>query len=86
MTASRRVIWSALVALALVVLASGWFVSNFDREPVESRGPPQPAALRNPWLAAEMLLERFGYRVRTSQEASALDRLPPGGTVLMSRR
>jgi hypothetical protein len=84
MSASRRVVWGTVLALALVVLGSAWFVSNYDREPFEVRGRPQPAALRNPWLPAQMLLERFGYRVQTSQEASALDRLPPGGTVIMS--
>jgi hypothetical protein len=81
---SRRAIWSAVIALALVVLASAWFLTNYDREPVDVRGRPEPAALRNPWLATQMLLERFGYRVRTSQEASALDQLPPGGVVVMS--
>jgi hypothetical protein len=71
-------------AFALMVLATVWFLSNYDREVFETRGRPQPPALRNPWLATQMLLERFGYRVQTSQEASALDRLPPGGTVIMS--
>jgi hypothetical protein len=84
LTAPRRAVWAGVGALALVVLATAWFLANFDREFYESRGRPQPPAVRNAWLATQMLLERFGYRVETSQEASALDRLPPGGTVILS--
>src|SRR4030095_10189073 len=50
----------------------------------ETRGRPKPPALRNSWLATEMLLKRFGYSVTTSQEADPLERLPKGGTVIMS--
>ena len=86
MNVSRRAIWGTVAAFALVVLSSAWFVSTHDREFVEIRGRPQPPALRNSWLATEMLLARFGYRATTSQEAGALDldRLPKGGTVIMS--
>jgi len=73
-----------VAAFAFVVLASAWFISSHDREIYETRGRLQPPALRNSWLATEMLLTRFGYRVTTSQEAGALDRLPKGATVIMS--
>ena len=75
MKVSRRAVWGTVAAFALVVLLSAWFLSTHDREFFETRGRPQPAALRNSWLAAEMLLTRFGYRVTTSQEAGALDTL-----------
>jgi hypothetical protein len=84
MNVSRRAVWGTVIAFALLVLASAWFVSTHDREYYETRGRPKPAALRNSWLATEMLLKRFGYSVTTSQEAGALDRLPKGGTVIMS--
>ena len=68
MTGPRRAVWSTVGAFALVVLATAWFLSSFDREPFQTRGSPQPPALRNPWLATQMLLERFGYRVQTSRK------------------
>jgi hypothetical protein len=84
MNLPRRAIWATVGGFALVVLSAAWFVSTHDRELVETRGRPQPPAVRNPWLAAQMLLTRFGYRATTSQEAGALDRLPKGGAVIMS--
>jgi len=66
------------------VLSVAWFLSSFDRETFETRGQPQPPALRNSWLAAEMLLARFGYHATTSQEAGALERLPRNGTAILS--
>ena len=84
MNVSRRAVWSIVAAFALLVLLMAWFLSTHDREYFETRGRPKPAALRNPWLATEMLLKRFGYSVTTSQEAGALDKLPKGGTVVMS--
>jgi hypothetical protein len=84
MKASRRAVWGTVAAFSLAVLSIAWFVSNNDREWVETRGRPRPPALRNSWLATEMLLARFGYRAATSQEAAALDRLPGGGTVILS--
>jgi hypothetical protein len=84
MKVSRRAVWTAVTAFALVVLSVAWFLSSFDRETFQTRGQPQPPALRNSWLATERLLTRFGYRATTSQEASALDRLPKGGTAIIS--
>jgi hypothetical protein len=84
MNVSRRAVWVTVAGFALLVLATAWFLSTHDRQYYETRGRPQPAALRNSWLATEMLLKRFGYSVTTSQEAAALERLPKGGTVVMS--
>ena len=84
MKLARRPVWIAVTAAALAVLSVAWFLTSFDRETFETRGQPQPPALRNPWLATEMLLTRMGHRVTTSQEAAALDRLPKGGTAILS--
>jgi hypothetical protein len=84
MSGARRAIWATVTAFALLVIVGAWFVATHDREFYEERGRPQPAALRNPWLATQMLLERFGYRVATSREAGTLDELPKGGTVILS--
>ena len=84
MKIARRPVWIVVTAFALVVLSVAWFLTSFDRETFETRGQPQPPALRNSWLATEMLLTRFGYRATTSQEAGALERLPRGGTAIIS--
>lgn len=84
MNVSRPVIWSVVATIAAIVLMAAWFLATHDREFYDERGRPQPAALRNPWLAAEKLLARFGVRATTSQEAAALEQLPKRGTVIIS--
>ncbi|MCC6197346.1 MAG: hypothetical protein IT518_23070 [Burkholderiales bacterium] len=84
MSVSRPAIWSVVAAFAAIVLTVAWFLATHDREFYEARSRPQPAALRNPWLATEMLLARFGFGVTTSQEAAALGELPSRGTVILS--
>jgi len=84
MNVSRRAVWGTVTVFALMVLLTAWFLSTHDRQQFDTRGRPKPAALRNAWLATEMLLARFGYSVKTSPEAGALDHLPKGGTVILS--
>lgn len=85
MTVSRRVVWCGVGAIALATLCAVWFVTHYDRETIERRGTAQPEALRNPWLAIQRLLVGMGWRVETAQEAAALDTLPPGGVLVLSR-
>jgi len=82
---SRRIVWSMVAAVALVTLAAVWFIGHYERETFERRTAPQPEALRNPWLAAERLLDGMGWRVEIAQEAAALDALPRGGVLILSR-
>jgi hypothetical protein len=81
---SRRVIWSGVAAVSLAVIVGAWVLSHFDRETYEARTPPGREARRDPWLAAERLLARMGWQVDAAQEAATLDRLPPGGALLLS--
>lgn len=81
---TRRVVWIGVAVLALCVLGAVWFITSFERQWYETRGEAQPPALRDPWLPAEMLLRRLGYRVGVAQEAATLDHLAPGGTLIVS--
>jgi len=80
------VIWLGIAALSMSVLLGTWFISHFDRETYEARTEPEAAARRDPWLATERLLARMGWEVDAVQEAAALDRLPPGGALLLSNQ
>jgi hypothetical protein len=74
--------------LVLAGLAAAWFFSNFDYLPETRWEKPGKEALRNPYLAFERLLERLGRPVERVSDALALDRLAPGGVLLLdnSRR
>ena len=84
MRPARRAFWAVVGVTAACVLAWAWFITTYERESYEARTRPDKIALRNAWLPAEMLLQRFGYRVTTQQEAATLDHLPPGGTLILS--
>jgi hypothetical protein len=85
MSVSRRVVWSVVAGVALATLGAIWFLDHYDRETFERRTSPEPEARRNPWLAAERLLGAMGWRVEIAQEGAALDALPHGGVLILSR-
>jgi hypothetical protein len=66
MNVSRRAAWGTVTVFALVALATAWFLSTHDREYYETRGRPKPQAIRNSWLATEMLLSISCPRVAPS--------------------
>jgi len=80
----RVAFWFTFSAVALVVLVAVWFLSNFERQSYEVRGDFKQEAIRNPFLAAERLLEGLGYRVDTAQEAAYLEQLPANGVLILS--
>jgi len=84
MDMTGRIFWWSFGALSLAVLATVWVLLNFDSVAYETRSAPQPEARRNPYLVAEKLLRELGYRVDTVQEAAFLDRLPAGGTLILT--
>lgn len=81
---NRLRFWIGFGALVLCCLAGIWLLANFDEEPYESRGDPTREAIRNPYLAAEMLLRGLGYPIETVQEAAYLERLPAKGTLILT--
>ncbi|HMX23475.1 MAG TPA: DUF4350 domain-containing protein [Accumulibacter sp.] len=81
----RWLIWGIVALLALLTLASG-LATRLERESVPVHEPPQAAARRNPYLALERFTERMGGTLTRRSDASVLDRLPAGGTVLLDRQ
>lgn len=81
----QRLIWGIVAVLVLLTLAA-WLVTRLERESVPVHEPPQAAARRNPYLALERFTERMGGTLTRRSDASALDRLPAGGTVLLDRQ
>ena len=79
--------WVAPVAvLALIVLGATWFLTKFERVPVKERVGPTAEARRDPFLAAGRFAERMGMRSRQLRALPELDRLAPGGVLLLPAR
>lgn len=81
---TRRLVW--LGVIALVALATTWFLTTFDRVPVTERVPPSGEARLRDFLAAERFAERMGLRARELRSLPELDRLSPGILVVPNRR
>lgn len=83
---NRRLVWTALVLLAALGLVGLWLINHLERVPVQKREPPQSEARQNPYLALERFTERQGGRLQRRSDARLLDRLPPGGTLILDRQ
>lgn len=79
--ASSRAGWIALVA-AVASLTALFFLSCERRSIEIPRGYSGEAA-RNPYLAAQRLLERLGTSVRSFPDLSSMPELPPTDTLLI---
>jgi hypothetical protein len=77
-----RFLLTGLGALAVVALLGAAFRFGFTRETQREFVGPGPEASRNPYLAAERLLQRLGART-TSSDGSILLRLPDRGHTLL---
>ena len=84
MNVPRRAVWITVALVAALILSAVWFLDRFERETYETRTPALAAARRDPWLAAERLLQALGWRVEAVQEATSLDELPPRGALILS--
>ncbi|MDH3319211.1 MAG: DUF4350 domain-containing protein [Betaproteobacteria bacterium] len=72
---------AALLAIGLV-----WYLSGFERVPVTQRVGYSGEARLRPFLAAERFAERMGLAARELRALPELDRLPPGGVLLLPRQ
>jgi hypothetical protein len=76
----------ALLAGALAVLLTAWFLATHDRAPRrEWVGPTGEARLRE-FLAAQRLGERMGAKVTELRSLPALDTQPPRGALVVPNR
>lgn len=82
---TRKLIWSLIGVVALIVLVGTWFISHFEYVPVTTWQEPGKEALRDPYLALGRLTERLGRPLVRISNALALDQLTPGGVLLLDR-
>jgi hypothetical protein len=83
---TRRIVWLAVLLLALAVVGGSWFVTRFERVPVQERTEEEAEARRNPYLALERFLNRLGRPLTRQDNARALDALPPNGALILDRQ
>lgn len=80
---SRRETLLAGLALILMALGAAWFFAHYTREPVTRWQEPGPEAARNAYLALERFTERMGRPLARIEQAQDLERLEPGGVLLL---
>lgn len=71
-----------LAVLSLVAIAV-WFLLSFERVTEREHVGARGEAARNPYLAAQRLVERMGMRAVTLPHVSGLDRLPQDAMLLL---
>jgi len=70
-------LWNWALALGGIAVAVGLFLLCFERVDVERERPPGAAARRDPYLAAERLMSRAGFQVRSFATPRDLPWPPP---------
>ena len=81
---SRRLaIYGVLALIALGVIG---FFTLFERQPVIEQVPPSGEARVRDFLAAERFAERMGLRSRELRSLPELDKLSPGGVLIVPNR
>lgn len=83
---TRRIVWMAVLLLALVVVGGAWFLANFEQVPVQERTEEEAEARRHPYLALERFLGRLGRPLSRQDNARALDGLAAGGVLILDRQ
>ncbi|MEN6586508.1 MAG: DUF4350 domain-containing protein [Sulfuricella sp.] len=81
----RAMFWWALGALAVAVLGTAWFLTEFSRVPTTRWERMGPEARKNNYLALQRFLVRMGRPVRVVSDARQLEKLPPGGVLILDR-
>lgn len=81
----RALFWWVLGAVAVVVLGTAWFLSEFARVPTTRWENMGPEARKNRYLALERFTARMGRPVHALSDARQLERLPPGGVLILDR-
>lgn len=79
----RRLIWITVAVLSLLVLGTLAFHALFEEVPTTRHEGAQAEARRNPYLALERFLQRMQRPLTRNNDAALLDRLPPGGVLLL---
>lgn len=84
---SNRLATFAVLFLLVVLFGyvGYWIYTHYEREEVEVRTGESAAARRNPWLAAEQLLDRLGIRVESRSGRQYLTSPPASFGVLFVR-
>jgi hypothetical protein len=83
---TRRKIFVIVVLGTLLLAAAGWWIAkNFAQLPVEHDEPPSAEARRNHYLALERFMERMGRPLKATGDVRILDRLEPGGVLILDR-
>lgn len=83
---TRKVVYSLLGALLLMVFGSIWFVNHFERVTVEERVGYSAQARRNPWLATQMMFTHMGVDTSTSDGIASVLATPIPGLILLPGR
>lgn len=81
----RALFWWTLAALAMAVLGAAWFLGEFTRVPTTRWEKMGPEARKNNYLALQRFLVRMGLLVRVVSDARQLEKLPPGGVLILDR-
>ncbi|MBI3528265.1 MAG: DUF4350 domain-containing protein [Betaproteobacteria bacterium] len=71
--------------LACLAAAAAWFISNFERRTESELVGFQGKARRDPWLAAERLLQRMGMNATAVRSLPELDSLPQSATLVLPK-
>jgi Domain of unknown function (DUF4350) len=81
---ARRLLVSGLVLVCLAA-ACAWFLANFERRTESEWVGFHGKARRDPWLAAERLLQRMGAKAAAVRSLPELDSLPRSATLLLPK-
>ena len=82
---SRREILISLLIGAIGVSAAIWFLSTHEKVTDRVRTGLQGEARRNPWLAAQRLLDHFDRPATEVRKLTQLDALPEQGTLIIPK-
>lgn len=76
--------WKAIAVVAGIILVGmALFFLLFEYVPDQARWKPTRAAQRNPFLGAEILLEKHGFNVETNRDPTFPDERPAEKTLLI---
>ena len=82
---TRRIVWITVAVAVLLTFGGVWFSTHYERVSVRKQQPPQPEALRNPYLALERFMAKMGRPLTRTGDIHALDTLAPGGVLILDR-
>ncbi len=82
---TRRIVWISLTVMVLLAAGGWWFFTHFERISVKKARPPGAEAVGNRYLALERFMTRMGRPVTRSGDIRNLDRLAPGGVLVLDR-